>query len=96
MRQKTTKKNKTTTLNATEHTQSKSVLSPTVTLVLINMHSIAAEIFFSFVKTHSEKPSTCKCSRDVVLDLNVHEQSRQSERHVALTAQADVMETCRA
>lgn len=39
-------------------------------------------------------PSTCECSRDVVLDLDVHEDGGQSERHVALTVQADVMETC--
>ncbi len=49
-----------------------------------------------FAKILSEKPGTCKGSRDVVLDLNIHKEGRQSEGHVALTAQADVMETCRA
>lgn len=59
-----------------------------------NMYSIAAEAL-SFAETQSKKQSTCKGSRNVVLDLDVHKESRQSERHVALTAQAYVMETCR-
>lgn len=49
----------------------------------------------AITKTLNEKLSTCEGSRDVVLDLNVDKESRQSERHVALTAQADVMKTCR-
>lgn len=56
--------------------------------------SLTAAEGFSFAKTQSEKPSTCEGSRDVVLDLDVHKESRQSERHVTLTAQADMMETC--
>lgn len=43
----------------------------------------------------SEKLSTCEGSGDVVLDLDVDKESRQSERHVTLTAQADVMKPCR-
>lgn len=62
---------------------------------VLNMYLIAAEGFFLLQK-QSEKPSTCKCSRDVVFDLDVHKESGQSERHVALAAQADVMKTCRA
>lgn len=48
----------------------------------------------AITKTQNEKLSTCKGSRNVVLDLNVDKESRKSERHVALTAQADVMEAC--
>lgn len=62
-------------------------------VTLENTRSAAAELFFFFPMW---KPSTCKCSGDVVLHLNVHKESRQSERHVALAAQADVMEACRA
>lgn len=51
--------------------------------------------FHCTAKKREERPSTCKCSRDVVLDLDVHKERRQSERHVALAVQADVMETCR-
>lgn len=67
--------------------------SLTVTLAT-RIHS--QQRFSSFAKTQSKKLSTRKGSRDVVLDLNVHKESRQSEGHVALTAQADVMEACRA
>lgn len=49
----------------------------------------------AITQSHNEKLSTCEGSGDVVLDLNVDKESRQSERHVALTVQADVMETCR-
>lgn len=66
--------------------------SLTVTLAT-RIHS--QQRFSSFAKTQSKRLSTRKGSRDVVLDLNVHKESRQSEGHVALTAQADVVEACR-
>lgn len=67
-----------------------------------NMHRISYLVpgchsgNMAITKTQNEKLSTCEGSRDVVLDLDVDKESRQSERHVALTAQADVMEACRA
>lgn len=64
-----------------------------------NRHTVDKHAFnwgLYFLGKQSERAGTCECGRDVVLDLNVHKESRQGERHVALTAQADVMETCRA
>lgn len=75
------------------HIQTTSALSLTVTLATWVQ---LPRRFYSFAKARSEKLSTCEGSGDVVLDLDVHKESRQSERHVALTAQADVMEACRA
>lgn len=62
----------------------------------VNKHSggVCSSGFPAFELKTMREPRTCKGSGDVILDLYVDKESRQSQRHVALTAEADMMETC--